>query len=64
MGVSGQTIKHAEKITDLERPEGGRSLSEWCIEACGGDSLLALDLAVRTYEAMRRSGTPAAARVG
>lgn len=64
MGVSGQTIKHAGQITDLARPEGGRSLSEWCIEVCGGDSLLALDLAVRTYEAMRRSGTPAAARVG
>ena len=63
MTVSGLTTEQTWKTTDLSRSQQASSLTDWCIDACGGDSLVALDLAVRTYTAMRRTGTPAGERM-
>jgi hypothetical protein len=61
MTGSGLTTEQTRKTTDLSRSQQASSLTDWCIDACGGDSLVALDLAVRTYTAMRRSENPARA---
>jgi hypothetical protein len=47
MTFNGLTIEQAATTTDSSR------LSDWCIDAAGGDSLLAVDLAI-TAHAMRR----------
>jgi hypothetical protein len=39
--------------TASSQPEFGHSLAEWCINEAGGDPLIAVDLAVTAYEAMR-----------
>jgi len=59
----GVKLKQAGKATDLNCQPAAGSLSEWCIDVCGGDPLLAVDLAVTRYEAMRRSATPPGAHV-
>jgi hypothetical protein len=53
MTVSGLTIEQEATTKGLNRPRD--SFPEWCIDACRGDLLLALDLAVRMYTAMRQA---------
>jgi len=62
MSASGLMIEQAANTTDLNRSEG--SFPEWCIDACRGDSLLAVDLAVSMYALIRRTDTAAAEQVG
>jgi len=62
MNASGLMIKQEATTKDSSRSQD--SYPEWCIDACGGDSLLALDLAVRMYTAMRRAGIPPGERAG
>jgi hypothetical protein len=62
MSVSDLTSKPTTNMTGLTRSQG--SFPEWCIDACGGDSLLAVDLAVSMYALIRRTDTAAAEQVG
>ena len=61
MSVSGLIIEQEASDERLEPPK--ESFPEWCIDASGGDPLLALDLAVRMYTAMRRAQPPACERL-
>ena len=55
MTATEEMIMQTTKTQGVDHPHD--SFPEWCVYACDGDALLAVDLAVGAYAAMRLAET-------